>query len=108
MVAPNSYCRSAEGHSRGFPNACPARSAWRGSLQPLQADADASGRVSAPLPAFRWYPPQVWRDGPGPKETSFTIAGLHLTARAATPQLHGGRPYFATGGGLYRPDRAGA
>lgn len=100
MVAPNSYRRSAEGHSPA-PQRLVQRAWSGGSLQPLQADADRFWSSLGLLPASA-----EGGIGPGPQETSFTIAGLHLTARRHAA-LHGGRPYFATGGGLYRPDRAG-
>jgi hypothetical protein len=45
--------------------------------------------------------------GPGPKESQFALAGLHATARRYGV-INGGRPYFAAGGNLWRPERAGA
>jgi hypothetical protein len=101
MVAPGSYRRGAEGGSPATRRV--VQRAWSGGgLQPLQAGDDRFWSSLGLLPAS-----SEGGVGPGPKETAFAIAGLHPTARRHAA-LHGGRPYFATGGGLYRPDRAGA
>jgi hypothetical protein len=100
MVAPGSYRRSAEGASPATRRV--VQRAWSGGgLQPLQADDDRFWSSLRLLP--RSFEAGI---GPGPQEAGFTIPGLHLTARRHAV-LHGGRPYFAAGGGLYRPDRVG-
>lgn len=100
MVAPGSYRRGAEG-------AAPAtrrvvQRAWSGgALQPLQGEGARFWSSFGLLPAAG-----DGGVGAGPKESSLTLSGLHATARRHAT-LHGGRPYFAAGGALYRPERAG-
>ncbi len=100
MVAPGSYRRGAEGGNPATRRV--VQREWAGGgLQPYQADADRFWSSLGLLPAS-----DRGGVGPGPQETSTTVSGLHPTARRHAV-LHGGRPYFAAGGALYRPDRAG-
>ena len=105
MVAPGSYRRGAEGGSPATRRVVQRDWAGGGS-QPYQADADRFWSSLGLLPASPGDV-QAGGVGPGPKETSTTVSGLHPTARRHAV-LHGGRAYFATGGALYRPDRVGA
>lgn len=103
MVAPGSYRRSVESGSPTTRRI--VQRAWSGGgLQPLQADDDRFWSSLGLLPASVGL--GGGGVGPGPKETSLTLPGLHASARRHAT-LHGGRPYFGAGGALYRPERVG-
>lgn len=100
MVVPGTYRRSAEGVSPATRRV--VQRAWSGGgLQPLQDDGDRFWSSLGLLPASA-----EGGVGAGPKETALTLAGLPAGVRRHAT-LHDGRPYFATGGALYRPDQAG-
>jgi hypothetical protein len=104
MVAPGSYRRGmdAAGGLGGPPVRQVQREWMGGGLRALQAERDRFWSSLGVLPVGRGQ-----GVGPGPKETQMALVGLHATARRYGV-INGGRPYFAAGGNLWRPNRAGA
>jgi len=73
-----------------------------GGLRGLQAERDRFWSSLGLLPIGRGE-----GVGAGPREAAVLIGGLHATARRHGA-IHGGRPYFAAGGELWRPERVGS
>lgn len=100
-VAPKSYRR---GHDHaGLLDSAPVRvvqDQFAGGLSPAQ-ERDGFAYSLGMLPRRHGRGPTA-----GPRRADLTVAGTHPSARRHWC-IAGGRPYVATGGALWRPDRAG-
>src|SRR3954454_451893 len=104
MVAPKTYRRGLD--AAGVLGSAPVRqvqSEWAGGLRPAQLERDRFHESRGLLPMRAGGGTGV---GPGPKEFALTVAGLNATARRFGV-IAQDRPYFAAGGNLWRPERAG-
>ena len=103
MVAPNTYRRGLDHPGTdGRPAARVVQREWRGGAGRAIADERDTFWSS-----FGLLPHRAGSGvGPGPREVQTTVTGIDTTATR-----HGviatGRPYFAAGGQLWRPARAG-
>ena len=101
MLAPGTYRRGLDAAGGvGGPPVRQVQREWAGGAgRAIQGERDRFWQSRGLLPVGRGDGP-----GPGPRETTLTVAGL-----APTKRRHGviaaGRPYMATGGALWRPER---
>ncbi len=104
MLAPGTYRRGLDAAGGvGGPPVRQVQREWAGGAgRAVQGERDRFWQSRALLPVGRGDGP-----GPGPRETTFTVAGLAPLKRRHGVSA-GGRPYLATGGGLWRPERGGA
>lgn len=104
-VAPKSYRRGLD--SAGNLGAAPVRQvqrAWAGSQRPIQAERDRFASSLGLLPLRAAGGAAVVA---GPRETDYTVTGF-ATLKRRFHVLVEGRPYTASGGALWRPERTGS
>jgi hypothetical protein len=101
MLAPGTYRRGLDAAGGvGGPPVRQVQREWAGGAgRAIQVERDRFWQSRGLLPAGRG-------DGPGPglRETTLAVAGLAPPKRRHGV-IAGGRPYLATGGALWRPER---